>query len=299
MRKANPKMAGKYFPKRSGERIDTAGGGDALRKNSDVLRDAYNAWSALESFRRKIERNKMYVFGDQWGDRVKSGCSWITERQSIIDQGNTPITNNRIRGIVRSVAGVFQSMRTEPVCVARDRAEQDRGEVMSSALQYVYHLNRMWGLDSSNFQYFLVAGVAAFRSTFGWRDGKMDVWTDLVNPNHLFFDSHMNDPRHRDCHLIGEIYDVGLYDLMAQFAEGSREKAERIRQIYGRCDSEQTVGLVGETLTEDVREHLNFFLPEDPSRCRVIEVWRKESRERLLVHDRLTGEFYRAETGDE
>ncbi|MDR1455215.1 MAG: hypothetical protein LBJ01_06155 [Tannerella sp.] len=302
VRKANPKLSGKYFPKsksRKREPIDTARNGDALRKNSAVLMDAFHAWSALDDFRRKIERNRMYVFGDQWGDTVRVGCRRMTERQSIEEQGNSPVTNNRMRGIVRSVSGVFQSMRTEPVCIARDRDEQSRGEVMSSAMQYVYQLNRMWGLDSANFQYFLIAGLSAFRSTFGWRNGKMDVWTDLVNPNHLFFDGHMNDPRHWDCHLIGEIYDVGLYDVMAQFAEGSPEKAERIREIYRHCDREETIGYVNETLAEDTKKDLQFFLPDDPVRCRVIEVWKKESRERLLVHDRLTGDFYRAELSEE
>ena len=41
------------------------------------------------------------------------------------------------------------------------------------------------------------------------------------------------------------------------------------------------------------------FSPEDSTRCRVIEVWRKESKERLRVHDRLTGEYYKVEITDE
>ena len=29
----------------------------------------------------------------------------------------------------------------------------------------------------------------------------------------------MKDPRHWDCHMVGEIHDLGLYDVMAQFSE--------------------------------------------------------------------------------
>jgi len=300
-RKTNFKIAAKYFPsKQKRETIDTVRKDSGrLRKNNNVLMDAFNAWTGLEQFRKKAQRNKMYTFEDQWGDKVRSGCGWVTERSSILAQENVPLTNNRIRGIVRSVLGVFQSAQTEPVCISRDRDEQSAGEIMSSTIQYVYQLNKLWGLDSSNFQHFLVTGLAAFRSTYGWRNGKMDVWTDLVNHNHIFFDNHMQDPRHWDCHLIGEIHDVGLYDVMSQFADGSPERAEEIRRTYSYCDAERTVSYVESNLTENVKKYLNFFVTDDPTRCRVIEVWKKESKERLLVHDKLTGDFYKVETGEE
>jgi hypothetical protein len=299
-RKSNPKIASRFFPK--AKRIDTASRGDGERmfkKNHNVLTDAFNAWQGLETFRDNARRNSMYTFEDQWGDKVKTKKGWMTERESILQQGNIPLQNNRIRGIVRSVSGVFQSAQTEPVCVSRDRDEQDKGEMMSATLQYVYQLNKLWGLDASNLQSFLVTGLAAFRSTYGWRNGKMDVWTDTVNHNHIFFDNHMTDPRHWDCHLIGQIYDCGIYEVMAQFADGSKEKAERIRQIYRYCNSEMTVNYLESNLTEDVKQHLNFFVPKDDTRCRVIEVWKKESKERLLVHDRLTGDYYKEETSGE
>jgi len=293
IRKSNPKIASKYFPKR--EKIDTVRNNNGLyKKNDAVLRDAYTAWTGLDEFRRKALRNKMYTFEDQWGDKIKVGCEVITERQSIIRQGNVPLQNNRIRGIVRSVSGVFQSQQTEPVCVSRDRDEQGKGELMSTTLQYVYQLNKLWGIDSVNFNYFLITGLAAFKSTYGWLNNKMDVWTHLINHNHLFFDNHINDPRHWDCHLIGEIHDVGLYDVMDQFSEGNPQKAEEIRRIYSYCYKESAVEYMN-NLTYDKKRDLDFLIPSDTTRCRVIEVWKKESKERILVHDSLTGDFYKAE----
>lgn len=300
MRRANPKLAAKLYPNRSGEeqrKIDTVKDGD-FNRNDNVMLDAFAAWSGLDSFRNMAERNKVYTFVDQWSDKVKTKCGWITERQNILNQGNVPLQNNRIRGIVRSVSGVFQSQQTEPVCVSRDRDEQSKGEMMSATIQYVYQLNKLWGLDSSAFTDFLVTGLGAFKSIYGWRNGKMDVWVDKVNHNRIFFDNHMIDPRHWDCHLIGEIHDVGLYDVMSQFAEGSQAKAERIRNIYSGCDKTRTM-TYAENITRNRRDLLNFFIPIDETRCRVIEVWKKESKERLLVHDRLTGEYYKAEIGEE
>jgi hypothetical protein len=297
-RVANPKVAARLFPRRGRrERIDTADRETGGRKAQSVLMDAFNAWTGLDRFREKAHRNRQYTFEDQWGDRIRVDCKWMTERESILAQGNVPLANNRIRGIVRSVLGVFQSAQADPVCSTPDRDETRKGELMSAAIRYVYRLNRLSGLDSVNFQYFLITGLAAYRSTFGWRQDKMDVWTDVVNYNNIFFDNHMYDTRHWDCHLIGELHDVGLYDLMAQFAEGSPEKAEKLKNLYGHADA-QTVAFSESNLTESIKFRKEFFTAEDPSRCRIIEVWTKESRERLLVHDSLTGDFYKVETGE-
>jgi hypothetical protein len=295
MRKANPNMAARYFSGKR-EKIDTVKE-NSFRKNHDIILDAYTAWRSLDDFRRKARRNKMYTFEDQWGDRVKTEKGWMSERQSILEQGNVPLQNNRIRGIIRSVCGVFQSQQTEPVCVSRDRGEQEKGDMMSSAIQYVYQLNRLWGLDSLNLQYFLITGLSAFKSIYGERNGKVDVWTDAVNYNYFFFDNHMQDSRHWDCHLVGQIHDLGLYDVMNLFAAGSPQTAQRIREIYRYADKERTVSYL-DSLTKDENRNLDFLIPRDETRCRVIEVWKKESRERLLVHDRLTGDFYRVETED-
>ncbi len=294
MRKANPKLSAKLFPKT--KKIDTVQHNDSFSRNSNVLMDAYNAWTGLEQFRIKARRNEMYTFDDQWGDRIENpdGRGTITESQHIKNQGSVPLQNNRIRGIVRSVLGVFSGTQTEPVCVSRDRDKQARGEMMSTTLQYVYQLNKLWEVDRRNLEYFLITGTAFFKSSFGYRNGKNDVWTDIVNYNTVFFDNHMTDPRHWDCHLVGEIHDLGLYDVMAQFSNGKKETAETIRSFYRSANPNRTISYL-ENLTKDYKRHLNFFIPSDDTRCRVIEVWKKESKERLLVHDKLSGELQKFE----
>ena len=294
MRTANLKLSAKLFPKT--KKIDTVQHNDSFSRNSNVLMDAYNAWTGLEQFRIKARRNEMYTFDDQWGDRIENpdGRGTITESQHIKNQGSVPLQNNRIRGIVRSVLGVFSGTQTEPVCVSRDRDKQARGEMMSTTLQYVYQLNKLWEVDRRNLEYFLITGTAFFKSSFGYRNGKNDVWTDIVNYNTVFFDNHMTDPRHWDCHLVGEIHDLGLYDVMAQFSNGKKETAETIRSFYRSANPNRTISYL-ENLTKDYKRHLNFFIPSDDTRCRVIEVWKKESKERILVHDKLSGELQKFE----
>lgn len=300
MKKANIKIAKKYFPRQSKQKIDTASSSTLYGRNDNVLMDAYTAWYALEDFRRQAERNEMYTFGNQLGDLIKNpdGSGFITEEQHIKNQGIVPLKNNRIRGIVRSVLGVFSSSQTEPVCISRDRDEQQLGEIMSTTIQYNYQLNKLWELDRRNLEYMLVSGVPIFKSIASWRNGKFDVWSDVVNYNRFFFDNHIKDSRMWDVHLCGEIHDIGIYDVMEMFSDGDKSKAEELRQIYAYISTERTTSYL-QTITENRIKDITFFTPEDETRCRVIEVWKKEAKERIRVHDRLTGEYYKVEVEDE
>lgn len=296
VRKANISISKKYFNKDRRKKIDTVSDNSSFERNTNVLMDAFNAWTNGDDWRKLAARNERYTFGNQWGDYVKdpNGCGYIKEETLIRSEGNQPLKNNRIRVIVRSILGVFSAAQTEPVCVSRERDNQGKGEMMSATLQYVYQLNRLWELDRRNLEYMLLSGVPIFRSTYGWRNNKMDVWTDLVNYNNFFFDNTMQDPRHWDCHLVGQIWDLGLYDVIAQFSDGSKEKADQLRSIYSYVDKDITVSIEN-TLTSEQKRHMNFFVPTDNTRCRVIEVWKKESKERYRVHDTLTGDYYKVE----
>jgi hypothetical protein len=291
----NVKLAQKLYPNKITAKIDTVN--SPTRKVHDVLYDAFNAWSSLDSFRKLAERNEMYTFGNQWGDRIIDDGKSITEEQLIKNQGNIPLKNNLIRGTIKSVVGIFSSAQTEPVCYARDRDQQNKGEIMSNTLQYNYQLNKLWGLDRLQLMYFMCTGLVNFKSGWGLREGKQDVFTDTPNYNDFFFDNHMKDSRHWDCHLVGEIHELSLNSVMAKFSDGSKEQALKIKSLYNVTET-QTIQFL-ENLTRDYKRHTNFFIPKDYTMCRVIEIWRKESKERYLVKDRLKGELYKVEIEQE
>jgi hypothetical protein len=280
------------------ERIDTVRDTGSGRKADEVLLDAFAAWQSLDEFRRAADRNKRYVFGDQWGDRIVYDGRLMTERESIRLQGNVPITNNRLRGIINSIAGVFQGNQTEPLCVARERGNQEDGEIMTATLQYAYQLNKIWSLDVANLNNFMISGLSACKTVFGEKKGKIDVWVDNINYSRFFFDNHIEDVRQWDCQMAGELEDMSLYDVMARFSNGSREKAERIRQIYSYVNKERISSRLN-AYARDTRGYREFFIPDDETQCRVITVWRKEAKERLLVHDTLRGDYYKVELSDE
>lgn len=133
-RKANPALSIKLYVSKKKDKIDTRHSFKPFEKNHHVLNNAFTAWYGLYDFRKEASRNECYTFVNQWGDLVSNakGKGYITEEQLIKNQGNVPLTNNRIRSIVRSILGVFSSSQTEPVCVSRDREKQTKGEMIRS-----------------------------------------------------------------------------------------------------------------------------------------------------------------------
>jgi len=288
----NIQLAKKYFPKKA--KIDTVRDGhNTYGQRIDVLEDAFGAWHSLDKLRTKEKRHERYVFGDQWGDKISKNGNTMTEKTNIMMQGNVPLQNNRIRNIVRTVVGQFQNNQTEPVCVSRERNDQEMGELMSNTIQYVYQNNKMWGLDALGLYSLLISGIPIFRSEWGRREDKWDVWTDVIDLERFIVDNNMKDPRAHDCHLTGMLWDMSLNDVLGKFARNEEER-DKVLEVYRHCStasnsfnqftSRYTIG----------RSDINFFLPEN-NQCRVIEVWRKESKERIECWDTRTGDYYKIE----
>ncbi len=290
-RQVNIKLAKQLFPKEAV--IDTVR--DANKwgdQRIDVVQDAFSAWHALEPLRQQESRNERYVFADQWGDKISKNGRVMTERTNIINQGNAPLQNNRIRKITKSVVGNFQNNQTEPVCTARERDKQEKGEMMSNAIQYVYQVNKLWNLDGLALYNMLISGFSINRSEWGRRLDRWDVWTDLVNLERFFIDNNMKDPRGHDCNLVGMLHDMSLNDVLAKFASSTADR-DKILSFYGSIGNQRTFDEFTSRFTTD-RSELNFFISENNS-CRVIEVWRKESKERIEYWDTLTGDYHKAE----
>ena len=187
-------------------------------------------WNNMYLFRKDRERNKRYCYGDQWKDRIKVDGEWMTEEEYIKQQGNVPLKNNLIRRLVNTVLGVYRQQAKEPICTARDRDEQKLGETMSTILQCNMQLNRMSDVYARTMEEYLISGLAVHRKWFGWRNDKLDCWTDYVQPNNFFIDSNMRDFRGWDCNFIGEVHDMSYETLLQKYAESPAD-VERLKNI--------------------------------------------------------------------
>lgn len=263
----------------------------------EVLCQAQHFHMNMDEFRRERERNKRYTYGKQWEDVICVDGRRITEAEYIKKQGNVPLKNNLIRRLVRSVLGVYRSQSKEPICTARDRDEQRVGETMSTILQCNRQLNRMNEVGARSIEEFLISGFIVHRKWFGWRNDELDCWTDYVQPNNFFIDDKMRDFRGWDVSCVGEIHDVSFGTLLGQFAQ-SPEDYNKLSKIYKDAKEQQNIvnNLQGFGISDD--RNISFFMPKDGSLCRVIEVWRKESKPRYRIHDPNNGDIYKIDVED-
>ena len=267
------------------------------RRAFDVLMQAQVAWDNMSKFRKERERNKRYTYGYQWDDVIKADGKTMTEEEYIKSQGNVPLKNNIIRRLVRTILGVYRSQSKEPTCTARDRDEQKLGETMSTILQCNMQLNRMQDLAARTMEEFLISGFIVHRKWFGWRNDKCDCWTDYVQPNNFFIDNNMRDFRGWDVSLLGEGHDVSFETLTQQFASTPEDYA-KLRSIYASAHNRHSLAQNANYFGYHRIENYDFLFTSDPTRCRVIEVWRKETKPRYRCHDYNNGDIYKIEIED-
>lgn len=262
-----------------------------------VLMEAQRAWDNMAKFRGERERNKRYTYGEQWDDVISVDGKCMTEEEYIKSQGNVPLKNNIIRRLVRTILGVYRGQSKEPTCTARDRDEQKIGETMSTILQCNMQLNRMNDMYARTMEEFLISGFAVHRKWFGWRNGKCDCWTDYVQPYNFFIDANMRDFRGWDVSLLGEIHDISFETLCRQFAE-TPEEFTKLRNLYAPATIRGANGTSYDYFGRPLQNIKSFLFPKNTSLCRVIEIWRKETKPRYRCHDYNNGSIYKIDVED-
>ncbi len=262
--------------------------------SSRVFEDARACYDNLREFRESARRCHRYTYGNQWGDRINVNGQWMSEEAYLREQGKVPLKNNMIRQLVKSVLGQFEGNPTRPVCVARNRKDQTYGEMMTLACEGVYDTNHIDRLDSKTLEDYMVTGLAVHKTRYTWlsEEKRHDVYVENVSPYKVFFDNRIEDHAFRDITIIGELHDMSMSDVIRMFAGTDRAKAQRLRRLYGNPQGRMAT-MVADTLRGERNEHTDFYMCEDPNMCRVIEVWRRETREFLHCHDTARGRTYR------
>ena len=267
------------------------------KRGVDVLLEAQRYWDNMYRFRKDRDRNKRYTNGDQWGDFITADGKDMTEEAYIKSQGSIPLKNNLIRRLVRNVLGVYRSQSKEPTCTARDRDEQKQGETMSVMLQYNMQLNKLTELNARTMEEFLISGFCVHRKWYGWKNDKLDCWTNMVQPNNFFIDSNMRDVRGWDATCVGEIHDVSFQDVCREFAH-SKADFDKLKEIYYLARKKDVLASNYKSFGYDRLSSYDFLYTDDASRCRVIEVWRKEVKPRYRCHDYNNGDIFKIELED-
>lgn len=270
---------------------------DERTRGFAVLMEAQRYYDNMYKFRTERSRNKDYCYGKQWNDIVEVDGERMTEEEYIKQQGSIPLKTNLIRRLVKSVLGVYRQQQKEPVCTARDREEQKLGETMSTVLQCNWQLNRMNEVQARTMEEFLISGFIAQRKWYGWRNNRLDCWTDYVQPNNFFIDCNMRDFRGWDVSCVGEIHDISFNQVCEQFAHTPQDYG-RLKDIYASATNINNLVSIYHQFGYEDPKNRSFLFCDDTSRCRVIEVWRKESKPRWRCHDYLNGDIYKVDVED-
>lgn len=263
----------------------------------DILYNAQSAWMDLRPFRDSRDRCFRYYNGDQWSDKIEVEGKVMSERSYLSSIGQTPLQNNLINRLVRTVLGVYRSQLKEPTCVARDRDEQELGDIMSTVLQCNWQQNEMRELNARTMEEFLVSGMAVHRKSYGRRNGKCDCWTDYVNPSYFFFDSVMRDFRTWDVSLIGEIHDISFAELITTFAK-TKADYDKLSEEYRMAKDSKYYGARYDRFFSRTNGVNDFLIPSDSSVCRVYEVWTLENKSRYHCHDYADGTVFKVDSED-
>ena len=267
----------------------------SLKGGVEILEEAARCWNSLDRFRKDRDRAVRYTYGDQWGDLIEVEGETMTEAEWLKRQGLTPLKNNLIANLVKTVLGLSRAQAKEPMCVANAREDQSYGELMSTLLQVNCNINEIQELSAGVFKEYVIGGLAVMKESFGWRDGRLDAWTDSPNPNDIFFDAGVDDYRHWNIQLVGELHDMSFPELCGKFAK-SEDDYRVLSEMYAYQQRLREVTLDREHLHS--YKYADFYHCADPTKVRVVEVWRREDKPRYRCHDWNTGEWYKVEIAD-
>ena len=266
------------------------------RTDYDLLLRCEQAWNNKDDIRRTRERIKEYVYGDQWGDIIEYRNGLITERKYIQKKGNVPLQNNIMISILNSVVGLYAKQSGEPNCFAVKHDGQWLSDMMSATMQTCWQKTYMHDLLKTAFEDFCIGGVAVSRETYEERNGRTDAWTDIINPNYAFWESG-TDVRMGDLQLVGVLHDVAPGQLYRRFCnEQYGWTIDQINEVFdiNKTDNHRFFRSTGLQQNEqDDLDSISFDKPSNNAKCRLIEVWTKESKTRYQCYDPI------AENGDE
>lgn len=231
-----------------------------------ILEAAHTAWERMAPLRSR-RRYCRFTYGDQWSDITRSHDNTpLTEEEDARKAGCIPLTNNLIRRMVKAVVGRFRMERLENPGATR------RADPMN--------LNHLDELDARTLEEFLISGMAIHRIRRERRPCGTGVWVDNISPGR-FFSNAFTDSRGCDLELAGSLHDMSLAEVLMRFAGGSARKAAMLRKLYGAVSSATPLFLPSPEMDEGT------FFQAPAGRCRVIETWTLECRERLRCHDPL------------
>lgn len=264
----------------------------AWPKNLALLHRAEQAWLNMDDLRRQGARANRFVYGDQWADPITimiDGCrQTMTMREYLALDGHVPMQANQLRTTVDTIVGVLVKEQNEPICNARDRDEQQYGELMTAALQANCNKNKLNTIYKLCTRDILIKGIAVAKERYGYNNRREDSWTEYVNPNYLILETTLRDPRFWDITMVGTWYEMPFQQLAGRVVK-SHGDLKALEEVYQRQLKYEQTPTAEQLTDEQDPDQINFMRPAKHGNCAVAEIWTLETKERIRVHDTNEG----------
>jgi hypothetical protein len=276
---------------------------DVQSENVLLLQRAANYWHSLQDFRERRERNRRYYRGDQWGDKVwdPDAYEYVTEETLIKSHGKVPLKQNQIRQLIKNLLGQFLTDTSKTSVVSYKREDQTVAEMLTNTIQSGLQVNRSDEIDTRNCEEFLLSGAAVWKSMYKFVDKfqREDLWIENRPVSNMFFTPNLRDTRLTEMDFVGEYHDLYMNDIIAAFAKNPDDE-DRIKGMYASTiDPNQIGSTAGQSLSADLADNnKSFYIPTEPDKGRVFEIWERKVGWRLRCHDWLNAKPFVAEHKD-
>jgi hypothetical protein len=261
-----------------------------LAENYLMMQTYRNDWDSLSKFRKRYQRVCKFHRGDQWSDlTTDDDGNTVTEETYIMDQGKLPLKQNIMRPLAKSLEGLFRSEKGKSIVISRKPDSADIEKMMSNTLQAILQVNETREIDPRTFDIFILSGLPIQKIGYDFihKYHRYDVVIDYIDPQYIFFNTDVKDIRLNDLRRIGQLHDVTMDELFVHFAKNDKDK-KILKKLYSGTLRDEIMSTYG--LSADRGASLDFFIPDEPHKCRVIEVWEKKAVDVIEYWDQAAGE---------
>lgn len=239
----------------------------------------------MSELRKKWKRAQDFVMGRQLEEKIEWNGRKITIREYMELQGMPILEYDVISDKLISLVGLVRQQRATASCTAVDPNEEDYISFFNEYLRQNDNNNNRQEMDARLFYEFCVFGFIGMSTVWDRRDGREGIFNDKVDIYKLAVPPFFK-PDLSDIEIFGVAHDLTWREILAKFTDGSDGQAQQLNEIYLQTQThyspEQGYQATGEAQLTGLEDFLHSSIQ---GKYRVIEVWTKESRQSIWVHD--------------
>jgi len=262
-----------------------------------ILMKAAHLYEKGRPWREQMRRWTNYTMGRQWEDYIEDPDSlfrlWIKEKDYIRRSGFQDLVYNIMSKPMKATCGVYTNNAVPPTVSVKGEDNTGLGEMVTCALRSACEQNKVNVLMTGALQeaWMKAMFLASVRYEYMPEKEMSDVVVRIEDFYKLIVEQDLRDKLLRDVRFIGMIRDMTFDVLCKEFARNEEEVGLLARE-YGFRANEIVPGwryaFQGDYSNGSLK-YDGFFEREDPTKCRVYEIWTLETEQVLWAHDTAAG----------